>query len=74
MIAAGDCTYLGYIGVICGLEVGLVDKRTSPAAELERFLNMIDECMQEYRCAYDAVKEEEYLGGERTYKPRVEKR
>lgn len=36
-----------------------MDKRTSPAAELERFLNMIDECMQEYRCAYDAVNEED---------------
>lgn len=31
----------------------------SLAEELERFLNMIDGCMQEYRFAYDTVNEED---------------
>lgn len=36
-----------------------MNKRASPAEELERFLNIIDECMPEYRYAYDAVNEED---------------
>ncbi|KJJ66568.1 hypothetical protein CLFS41_50990 [Clostridium sp. FS41] len=34
-------------------------KQTSPAAELERFLNYIDACRQEYAYAYGMVGEED---------------
>lgn len=34
-------------------------KETSPAQELQRFLNYVDACAQEYRLAYDAVNEED---------------
>lgn len=34
-------------------------KGTSPAKELERFLNYVEACTQEYRMAYDAVNEED---------------
>lgn len=34
-------------------------KGTSPAQELQRFLNYVDACAQEYRLAYDAVNEED---------------
>lgn len=34
-------------------------KGTSPAKELERFLNYVEACAQEYRLAYDAVNEED---------------
>lgn len=34
-------------------------KQTSPAAELERFLNYIDACRQEYTYAYGMVGEED---------------
>lgn len=33
--------------------------KTSPAQELERFLNYVEVCTQEYRLAYDAVNQED---------------
>ena len=33
--------------------------KNSPAAELERFLNFVDACSQEYKNAYDKVNEED---------------
>ncbi len=34
-------------------------KQKNPAEELERFLNYIDACRQEYKYAYDMVGEED---------------
>lgn len=34
-------------------------KKTSPAKQLETFLNFIDECCREYQYAYDQVNEED---------------
>lgn len=33
--------------------------RTSPAAELERFLNFVDACFQEHKSVYDTVNQED---------------
>ena len=33
--------------------------KTSPAQELERFLNYVEACTQEYRLAYDSVNQED---------------
>ncbi|WP_347979642.1 hypothetical protein, partial [Hungatella hominis] len=34
-------------------------EQNSPAKELENFLNFIDQCVQEYKAAYDNVNEED---------------
>lgn len=34
-------------------------EQNSPAKELENFLNFIDQCVQEYKAAYENVNEED---------------